>query len=185
MAYLDEHRAKFDNLKVVLDKKNRTQLSLIANGGYSILFTYPPKEESLYLDKAMATLDMEKFEIIDVSKLFVEFIEEYELDSFVEVYNDLKPNSYKIFMDAAGSDTDLFDSVMNAIKKTAKKGLIPVLLRTGVFYGTGIENINITQNSEIDELNIPLLIFYPGEIEGEHHHFLNAKQSSNYRCTII
>jgi hypothetical protein len=51
----------------------RTQLSLIANGGYSILFTYPPKEESLYLDKAIATLN-EKFEIIDISKLFVEFM---------------------------------------------------------------------------------------------------------------
>jgi hypothetical protein len=42
--------------------------------------------------------------------LFVEFIE--EIDSFVEVYNDLKPNSIKIFMDAAGSDTDLFDMVV-------------------------------------------------------------------------
>ena len=42
MAYLDEHKAKFDNLKAVLDVKNRTQLSLVANGGYSILFTYPP-----------------------------------------------------------------------------------------------------------------------------------------------
>lgn len=185
MAYIDEHKAKFDNLKAALDKKNRTQLTLTANGGYSILFTYPPKEESLYLDKAKATLDNENFEIIDVSKLFVEFIGEYELDSFVEVYNDLKPNSYKIFMDAAGSDKDLFDTVVSAIIETAKKGLVPVLIRTGIFFGTGIENINITQNSEIDELNIPLLIFYPGEIEGEHHHFLNAKQSSNYRCTII
>ena len=78
MAYLDEHKAKFDNLKAVLDEKNRTQLSLVANGGYSILFTYPPKEESLYLDKAKEVLGKEKFEIIDVSKLFVEFIEDYD-----------------------------------------------------------------------------------------------------------
>ncbi len=185
MAYLDEHKAKFDNLKAVLEVKNRTQLSLVANGGYSILFTYPPKEESLYLDKARKELSKENFELIDVSKLFVEFIDEYELNDFVEVYNDLKPNSYKIFMDSAGSDTDLFDKIVKAIIETSKKGLIPVLIRTGVFYGTGIENINITQHSIIDELNIPLLIFYPGEIKGDHHHFLNAKQSSNYRCTII
>ena len=185
MAYLDEHKAKFDNLKAVLDVKNRSQLSLVANGGYSILFTYPPKEESLYLKKAKEVLDKENFEIIDVSKLFVEFIEDYQLNDFVEVYNDLKPNSYKIFMDNGGSDTDLFDTVVNAIIETSKKGLIPVLIRTGIFYGTGIENINITQHSGINELNTPLLIFYPGEIKGDHHHFLNAKQSSNYRCTII
>jgi len=185
MAYLDEHKAKFDNLNTVLDKNNRTNLSLVANGGYSILFTYPPNEESLYLNEAKKVLKNENFEIIDVSKLFVEFIEEYQLNDFVEVYNDLKPNSYKIFMDNTGSDVDLFDTVVYAITETSKKGLIPVLIRTGIFYGTGIENINITQHSGIDELNVPLLIFYPGEITGGHHHFLNAKQSSNYRCTII
>ena len=185
MAYLDEHKAKFDNLKALLLKKNRTQLSLDANGGYSILFTYPPEEESLYLKKAIEVLDKENLEIIDVSKLFIEFIGDYILDDFIEVYNDLKPNSYKIFMDNGGSDNDLFDAVVNAIIETSKKGLIPVLIRTGIFYGTGIENINITQHSGINELNTPLLIFYPGEIKGDHHHFLNAKQSSNYRCTII
>ncbi len=185
MAYLDEHKAKFDNLKAALDVKNRTQLSLVANGGYTILFTYPPKEESLYIEKAKKELAKENFEILDVSKLFVEFIDDYHLNDFVEVYNGLKPTSYKIFMDASGSDTDLFDNVVNAIIETSKKGFIPVLIRTGIFYGTGIDNINITQHSLISELNTPLLIFYPGEIKGDHHHFLNAKQSSNYRCTII
>jgi len=185
MAYLDEHKAKFDNLKAVLNINNRTQLSLVANGGYSILFTYAPKEESLYLKKAIEVLENKTFEIIDVSKLFVEFIDNYGLNDFVEVYNDLKPNSYKVFMDNTGSDKDLFDTVVNQIIETSKKGLIPVLIRTGIFFGTGIENINITQNTLIDGLNTPLLIFYPGEIKGDHHHFLNAKQSSNYRCTII
>ena len=185
MAYLDEHKAKFDNLKSALKITNRTNLSLVANGGYSILFTYPPVEEGLYLERAKNELNSESFEIIDVSKLFVEFIDEYQLNDFVEVYDDLKPNSYKIFIDGAGSDKDLFDTVVNSIIKTSKKGLIPVLVRTGIFYGTGIENINITQHSLISELNTPLLIFYPGEIKGDHHHFLNAKQSSNYRCTII
>ena len=149
-----------------------------------MLSTEPPKEEGLYLDKARQELDKENFEIIDVSKLFVEFIDDYALNDFVAVYNDLKPNFYKIFMDSNGSDTDLFDTVVNAIIETSKKGLIPVLIRTGIFYGTGIENINITQHSGINDLNTPLLIFYPGEIKGDHHHFLNAKQSSNYTFTI-
>jgi hypothetical protein len=185
MAYLDEHKAKFDNLKSILDVKNRSQLSLVANGGYSILFTYPPKEENLYLEKAKNELNGSSYKFIDAAKLFVDFINEYEIENLVEVYNDLKPNSYKIFIDNSGTDKDFFDVIVDEIIETSKQNLIPVLIRTGVFYGTGIENINITQHSTIDELNMPLVIFYPGEINGDHHHFLNAKQSSNYRCTII
>ncbi len=185
MAYIDENKAKFDNLKSILDVKNRSQLSLVANGGYSILFTYPPKEENLYLEKAKKELSPANFKFIDASKIFVDFIDEYKLDNLIEVYKDLKPNSYKIFIDSSGTDKDFFDAIVNEIIETSKQGLIPVLIRTGVFYGTGIENINITQHSNIDELNMPLVIFYPGEINGDHHHFLNAKQSSNYRCTII
>jgi hypothetical protein len=56
------------------------------------LFTYPPKEESLYLDKAIATLNMEKFEIIDISSCFRVYRGIWNR-FFVEVYNDLKPNS--------------------------------------------------------------------------------------------
>jgi hypothetical protein len=185
MAYLDEHKAKFDNLKSILDVKNRSQLSLVANGGYSILFTYPPKEENLYLEKAKSELSPTNFKFIDASKIFVDFIDENKLENIIELYNDLKPTSFKVFIDSSSTDKDFFDVIVNEIIETSKQGLIPVLIRTGVFYGTGIENINITQHSAIDELNMPLVIFYPGEINGDHHHFLNAKQSSNYRCTII
>ena len=53
MAYLDEHKAKFDNLIVAMDIENRTQLKRVANGGNSILFTYPPNEENAYLMRMM------------------------------------------------------------------------------------------------------------------------------------
>jgi hypothetical protein len=45
-------------------------------------FTYPPKEESLYLDKAIATLNMEKFN--NRHKQFCRVIEEYEIDSLLK-----------------------------------------------------------------------------------------------------
>lgn len=185
MAYIDEHKAKFDNLKTALDIANRTQLRRDANGGNTILFTYPPNEENLYLEKASSELDPALFSFIDVGKLFVEYVSEDGIDEFLDFYQSLSPNSYKAFFDNEDPHIDLFDKVINGIVETSKNGLIPVLIRTGIFYATGIENINITQNKVIMELNHPLVIFYPGEISGNHHHFLNAKQSSKYRCTVI
>lgn len=185
MAYTDEHKAKFENLKVALDITNRTQLKREANGGNTILFTYPPIEENLYLDKVRRELDPAIFNVIDVSNLFIEYIEEDGIDDFIKSYMSMSPSSYKLFFDADDPHVDLFDKVINAIVATVDKGLIPVLIRTGIFYATGIENINITQHKSVMELNHPLVIFYPGEINGNHHHFLNAKQASKYRCTVI
>ncbi len=185
MAYIDEHKAKFENLKVALDITNRTQLRRDANGGNTILFTYPPVEESLYIKKVMKDLDPDVFCFIDVSELFVEYIQEDGLEDFIKLYTSLSPNSYKVFFDAEDPHIDLFDKVIKRIIDTVEKGLIPVLIRTGIFYATGIENINITQHKSVMELNHPLVIFYPGEINGNHHHFLNAKQASKYRCTVI
>lgn len=184
MAYTDEHKAKFENLMVALDISNRTQLKREANGGNTILFTYQPIEEKLYLEKAIMELGPAIFNIIDVSKLFIEYIDEDGIDDFLKLYNSLSPNSYKVFF-SEDPHVDLFDKVINAIIATVEKGLIPILVRTGIFYGTGIENINITQHKSVMGLNHPLVIFYPGEINGNHHHFLNAKQASKYRCTVI
>lgn len=185
MAYLDEHKAKFDNLAVALHLDNRTQLRIVANGGNTILFTYPPIEESLYLNKAKELFDEKIYDIINVSKLFVDYLDEDGIDDFLNLYSDLQPTSYKAFFDKNDPHMDLFDKVIASIIEASKKGKIPVLIRTGIFYGTGIENINITDHKDIMTLKYPLVIFYPGEMDGDNHHFLNAKQASKYRCTII
>jgi hypothetical protein len=185
MAYLDEHKAKFDNLFVALHLENRSQLKLVANGGNTILFTYPPNEENSYLHKAVELFDDLLYTIIDVSKLFIEYIDGDSIDSFLELYRDLEPTSYKAFFDKNDPHVDLFDKVTQSIMEASKNGKIPILIRTGIFYGTGIENINVTDHKDIMTLEHPLVIFYPGEMDGDNHHFLNAKQASKYRCTII
>lgn len=185
MAFSDEHKAKFQNLKVALDLQNRSQLKLAANGGNSIIFPYPPLEEDLYINKAKEELDTLEYEFIFVSKLFTEYIQEDGLKEFLQLYEDLHPSSYKAFFDKEDPHIDLFDKVMNAIVQSSEKDKTPILVRTGIFYGTGIENVNITEHKLIMMLKHPLVIFYPGEMDGENHHFLNAKQASRYRCTVI
>jgi hypothetical protein len=185
MAFSDEHRAKFQNLKVALDIQNRSRLKLTANGGNSIIFPYPPNEEDLYLKKAKEEFNSSAYQFINASELFVDYINEDGLNDFLQLYEDLSPSSYKSFFDKEDPHVDLFDKVINGIVDSSESDKIPILIRTGIFYGTGIENINITDHKKIMGMKHPLVIFYPGEMDGENHHFLNAKQASKYRCTVI
>ena len=71
MSYITNHKQQFEDLKFQI--ANQDQLRRQANGGNSILFSYPPNEEHLYIEKARE-LYPENVVFIDVSKLFVKFI---------------------------------------------------------------------------------------------------------------
>src|SRR5680860_664953 len=114
MSFITEHKAKFDDLKISLDLKNRNQLRREANGGNSILFTYPPDEEKLYIEKASEVLVNNEFKFIDVSSLLVKFIDLDGWDDFKEYYKDFSVTPHLVFSsdDAA---IDLMDLIMQEI----------------------------------------------------------------------
>jgi hypothetical protein len=176
MAYLDEHKAKFENLKVSLDLQNRDQLKRKANGGNSIVFTYPPKEEILYLKKLNHVAQENNYHIIDLADLFTLFISKTSFGSIKRKYSIFKATPHKVFI-------PFKDLIIDTIKQVDNK--IPVLTRTGTLYGTGIENVNIMEDTIVMNLNNPLIIFYPGKIENDSLYFLNIKPASKYRCTVI
>ncbi|WP_223643513.1 hypothetical protein [Planococcus sp. 4-30] len=181
MSYITDHQRKFADLKIHLE--NQDQLRRRANGGNSILFSYPPNEERQYIEKA-AELYAEKAEFIDVSKLLVQVIDEEGWDSFKEYYNDFKNTPHLIFR-SDDPTIDLYDFIINEIEKTCKNNKIPFLIRTGCLYGTGIENVNIMENKAVMNLPQPLVIFYPSKIENDNIYFLNFKHASKYRCILI
>ena len=88
MPYIPNHKQKFADLTFNIE--NQDQLRKQANGGNSILFTYPPSEEHLYLKEAKA-LPAEKFELIDTSKLFVDFVDADGWEDFAAYYKDMNP----------------------------------------------------------------------------------------------
>ncbi|WP_417861361.1 hypothetical protein [Winogradskyella sediminis] len=184
MAFLDDYKAKFDNLKVSLDLKNRNQLRREANGGNSILFTYIPEEEKLYLQKAEEYLSQTGYKFIDIAKLLVEFIDIDGWDNFKDYYKDFSLTPHIVFH-SDDEAIDLMDLIIEEILKADKDGKTPVLIRTGALYGTGIENVNIMEHASVMGLRQPLIIFYPVKIENDNLLFLNFKQASKYRCTII
>jgi hypothetical protein len=178
MAFIDEHKAKFDNLRTSLEIRNRIHLKRKANGGNSIIFTYAPEEEKLYLNKLIEFEDQLNFQRIDLSKLFTQYIDEISIKSVERKYSIFKATPHKVFL-------PFTETIVSTIQKIDNEGKCPVLVRTGALYGTGIENVNIMENKVVMNLEHPLVVFYPSRIENDNLYFLNFKLASKYRCTVI
>ena len=181
MPYISDHKRKFDDLHFHIE--NQDQLRKQANGGNSILFSYNPNEELLYIEKARE-LYQENATFIDVSKLLVKFIDEDGWDSFKEYYHDFQNTPHLIFRSDDPS-VDLFDLIIKNIESACENKKIPFLIRTGCLFGTGIENVNIMEHQTVMTLQHPLVIFYPSRIEDDNLYFLNFKLASKYRCTLV
>lgn len=181
MSYIINHQQKFADLKFQIEHQDRLRRQ--ANGGNSILFSYPPNEEYLYIEKAKE-IYIDKAVFIDISQLLVEFIDRDGWDSFEEYYNDFIQTPCLIFR-SDDPTPDLFDMIINEIKDSCRNDKIPILIRTGCLYGTGIDNVNIMENKTVIKLPHPLVIFYPSRIEGDNIYFLNFKPASKYRCTLV
>ena len=182
MSYITDHQEKLADLKRHLN--NQDQLRLQSNGGNSILLSYPPHEEHLYLAK-LKEIYSESATFIDVSKLLVEFIDEDDWNSFAQYYQDFASTPHKIFKSDDASSSDLFALIVEAITQASNEGHIPFLIRTGCLFGTGIENVNIMENPSIMKLSHPLVICYPSSLVDDNLLFLNFKPASTYRCTLI
>jgi len=181
MSYITDHQSKFTDLKSHI--KNQDQLRRQANGGNSILFSYPPDEEWQYIEKAKE-LYSDNAAFIDVSKLLVQFIDCDGWESFSKYYNDFINTPHLIFR-SDDPTPDLFDMIINEIEIACQNDKIPFLIRTGCLFGTGIDNVNIMEHKAVMNLPHPLVIFYPSKIEDDNLYFLNFKHASKYRCTLI
>lgn len=181
MSYITEHKQKFDDLKFHI--ANQDQLRRQANGGNSILFSYTPHEEHLYIEEAKEMYS-ENATFIDISKLLVKFIDDNGWDSFQDYYKDFKDTPHVVFR-SDDPEIDLFDLIISEIEESCKNDKIPFLIRTGCLYGTGIDNVNIMEHPKIMSLAHPLVIFYPSIIEDDNIYFLNFKPASKYRCTLV
>jgi hypothetical protein len=181
MSYIVDHQQKFDGLNFQI--KNQDQLKRQANGGNSILFSFQPNEEHLYIDQAKQ-LYQEQATFIDISRLLVKFIDGIGWDAFKKYYTDFQSTPHIIFQ-SDDPDNDLFDLIIHEIQSACDNDKIPFLIRTGCLYGTGIENVNIMEHKAVMSLKHPLVIFYPSRIEDDNLYFLNFKPASKYRCVLV
>jgi hypothetical protein len=181
MSYITDHQQKFDDLRFFLE--NQDQVRRCANGGNSILFSYPPDEEELYIQKARE-LYQEQAGFIDISRLLVRYIDQDGWEAFKAYYLDFRNTPHVVFRSDYPSE-DLFDMIIAEIETVNKDEKIPFIVRTGCLYGTGIENVNIMEHKSVMSLPQPLVIFYPSTIEDDNLYFLGFKPASKYRCTLV
>ena len=174
---------KFNNLRFILRNKDKESIKIDAHGGYSILFVYPPDEEKQYLERVRSEYPDAYF--IDVARQFIEFIDSVGFDDFVDNYKEYASEPEKLFK-SESSKTDFFRQILNQIESAGKENKIPVLIRTGAFYGTGIENISIMDSKVVQDLPLPLIIMYPASIGGDNKlKYLNFKLASDYRAMLV
>lgn len=187
MSYQKEHKEKFAQLRDYLQEERHVQLKLKANGGNSVLFIYPPEEEAFYLNKLAEANRLPAIQIINIAELLTRYIDqEFKgWDSFTEHYEDYKDTPNVVFNSEDEGEVSLMTLILSAIEQAVEAGKIPVLVRTGALYGTGIENVMIMEHNVVMKARQPLVIFYPSKQVGEDLYFLNAKQASKYRCVII
>lgn len=182
MSFLTDHKQKFEDLDLFLKSKN--SINKDANGGNSVLFSYPPAEEQLYIQEAVKKYSETAF-FIDISKLLVKLIDLEGWEEFKAYYQKMAPSSHLLFYDKNSNDTNLLDLIIAQIEESITQQKIPFLIRTGSLYGTGIENQVIMEHHLILHMNKPLVIFYPSKIEDNNLTFLNFKPASRYRCKLV
>lgn len=183
MAFLNEQKRKFDELRAALRPEALSKLKTSSNGGNTVLFVYPPHEEQLYVAEARVTFPAAGF--IDISELLVSYIDSIGWKDFSVFYDDYKNDLHRVFNTKEEGSNDLFSRILQSVESIYSQGQIPFLIRTGALFGTGIDNVNIMEHQIIMGAKTPLVIFYPAILENDTLLFLNARPASKYRCQII
>lgn len=176
-----EHNRLFSELTATL-REDIVKISGKCNGGKSILFVYPPRDEEAYIAKAREVL-VDGYELIDVRACFMQFLDKEGLDDFEDSYKDFGD---EVFFSQNFEDGTFFHFLICRIKEVFAKGMVPVLVHTGAIYGMNFSNINIMEHHVVmDDYRIPLVVFYPATIEGDQILFLGKQPASKYRCIVI
>ena len=177
--------SKFNDLKIAI-KEDRGRWP-DAQGANALIVVYPPEEENDYLKRVNKEYSGEY--IIDLSDLFIDYIDKYGgIDNVKTIYKNYRSTS--VFSDEDSKNENFKKIIIGEIGKAVEKNKMPIIIRSGILYGTGIRNKHILESDVVRESKKPLLVFYPGEVredinENEKVFFLNAMKANDYRGQLI
>ena len=177
--------SKFNEIKIAI-KEDRGRWP-DAQGANALIVVYPPEKEEDYLKKVKEEYSGEF--IIDLSELFIKYIDNFGgIDSFKTIYKNYRSTS--VFSDEDSANEEFLDIIIGKIEKAVENNKMPVIIRSGILYGTGIRNKYILESDVVRKSKKPLLIFYPGEVredinDNEKVFFLNAVKANDYRGQLI
>ena len=167
-----------------LVSSNDSEIRLQANGGNSILMVCKPIEENQFI-KEIDQINKERYEIIDLNKVLVEFVDDNVED--IEFYlQHFKASIDQIFKNGNEANPDLFDLIIDKIANVYQTNKIPIVVNTGVIYATHFDMLALMESKVIMEANSPTVFLYPAEVDhNEQLLYLNTRIASEYRCKII
>jgi len=172
-------------LEQLVNSNKHAEIRLNANGGNSILVLCPPLEEANFIAVFEKSLCKDTYQIINLNDLLISFMDDNKED-MVELFELLSSSIYQIFKASEEEETiDFFSFIMNTIHKSIEQGKVPVIVRTGTLYGSGIDSIHLMENQTVMRSPVPLIILYPAKREGENILFLSTRPASKYRCMIL
>lgn len=188
MSLQNEIRRKFEDLNTYLDDKMRSYVTISAQGGNSIIFPYPPNEEKKYLLELNKRYPDAYF--IDISSLFVKYIETVGLDDFIDFYKEHEYDPDEVFISESEGVDDFFPLIMEEIKNASETSEYIFIIRTGALYGTGMSNIKLLDNEIIKSLKKPIVVMYPSTLDtsdpdNQKLKFLGFAPASKYRSFQI
>lgn len=188
MAQFDiDHNRLFVLLEETLAQE-KSQLSIDANGGNSILFVYPNDEDSRYVAEAKRRFHNTAI-FVDVAKALTDFQEEIGTELFKEIENEMGTAIYYRQVPETGEPAAdcFFAFLIKRITAATNTGLPVFLVGTSALANKGFSNINIMEYKTIKEAPQPLVYFYPATIEGDKIYFLGDHNhvASKYRCRVI
>ena len=185
MTNLNSPESKVHSAMRLIESNENSNIRLNANGGNSILLVCEPHQEQEYINIIKKLMGPEKYELIDLNAILCDFVttNKQNLDDSFEL---LKGSIPQIFKAPAGEQgPDLFGLILRAIESSLKTGKIPVLIRAGSLYGSGIDNIHIMENEIIMKASLPMIILYPATRDKDKLMFLGKRSASQYRCMVI
>lgn len=169
----------------LIESNESSNIRINANGGNSILVVCEPSKEIDYIKAINNLMGSDKYEIIDLNDLLCKFIDQNKAD-LEDSFELRKVSIHQIFKTPNGEEgTDLFGLILQAIASSLKANKIPVLIKSGTLYGSGIDNIHIMENELVMKSSLPLIILYPATREKDKLLFLNSRPASKYRCMIV
>ena len=146
---------------------------------------YPPDyERRLRLhvpDFEVATKEAgHSWSLVDITTSFEEWMADHEYrDEYFESPDLLEPALPAFF-------EHLIERVRNALSQKKDDGSVVGLLGTGVLFGLGNEvKVSALLNSVNNAISGRLLVFFPGEHEGNSYRLLGARDGWNYLATPI
>lgn len=182
MKNLNPHNAILELERLV--SSNDSEIKLQANGGNSILLVCKPTEEINFI-KELNQLDITKYQIIDLNKVLIEFVENNKED--VEFYFEkLQSSLDRIFKNELESQPDLFHLILEKINQIYQDDKIPIIINTGVIYATHFDMLALMESNSIMNAVLPAVFLYPAEYnQNDQLEYLNTRIASEYRCKII